>query len=461
MPVPLHIVSGFLGTGKTTALRDQLTRRRGERVAVLVNDFGEASIDQAMVEDAGTFALREVAGACVCCTAPEGFTDALGALLDEVGAERIFIEPTGLARPADLIDTLLRGPHRDRIALQPVIVLIDPETFDPEATDVASLVRDQAEAADVLIANRVDLASHAALARFDAWAEARWPRPLGVWRTTHGRLPEAALSWPEGEGLRAPRHAHHDHDHDHGHDDMVARSLRWSADVLFDRDRLGDALARLATGQAGAPLARLKGLFRTPEGVWLLEIAGGRVHERPTSFRRDSRVDVIVRGADRAPLDRAAAWLEDAVCTPEERATDAARVEVVLPSGARHRLDRTALAALSDGVPDVAVLIPKRRGTAARVAALLAALDAPADAEVVVVAADGYATPPVPVSALHPGLLVHTLDEGALPVDQGGPFRLLIPGDAGPGGPCANVKGVVKIVLRSALPPAAQPDPAW
>ncbi|MCG8590439.1 MAG: hypothetical protein MJE66_14210, partial [Proteobacteria bacterium] len=113
--IPVHIIGGFLGTGKTTLIRDQLAQRGDENVAVIVNDFGEASLDEATLASSGDapFAITNIPGGCVCCTAPEGFVDALGATL-ETGPDRLLIEPTGLARPQDLVDTIQRSPHRDR-----------------------------------------------------------------------------------------------------------------------------------------------------------------------------------------------------------------------------------------------------------------------------------------------------------------------------------------------------------
>ena len=108
---------------------------------------------------------------------------------------------------------------------------------------------------------------------------------------------------------------------------------------------------------------------------------------------------------------------------------------------------------LANGVEDVSTLVPGRAGEAARVSVLLQTLDAPGDGDAVVVASDGYTTPPVPVSALTTAILVHSLGGDPLPARLGGPFRLLIPGDAGPGGPCANVKGVVRIALRGRRDP--------
>ncbi len=217
-------------------------------------------------------------------------------------------------------------------------------------------------------------------------------------------------------------------------------TLVWAPDVVFDRGRLLAALR-------GLDAVRIKGLFRTDEGTVLLQTAGGALSEEPSGRRSDRRVDVIARhGVD---LRAAEAALEAARMRPRELVARGTAVEVALPDGSTRTFDRAALAGLAGGVDDVSTLIPKRAGAAARLGALLREVGAPADASAVVVAIDGYVTPPVPLSALDAAVLVHSLAGEALPADQGGPFRLLIPGDAGPGGPCANVKGVVRVAIRS------------
>lgn len=447
MAVDVHVIGGFLGTGKTTALLRQLRARRGvEKVAVVINDFGTASIDAELVGDEGN-TVAEIEGACICCTAPAGFSAAVGQLVDEVRPDRIFVEPTGLARPADLIDTLRRAPYADRIRIAPLVVLVDPSTLDVDAAQRIALVRDQAEAADVLVANRVDLASDEDLRAFAAWADGLWPGPMRVLQTTHGELPDDVWTWPKQRGGQV-RFAHdRGADRAVGHG-VVAGSWVWPSDTVFHRLRLVDALARLAAGEAGAALARLKGLFRTEEGVTLVEVAGGRVTDRPTSYRRDSRVDVLFHGEDADAVRVAEAWLGAAVMSEDERQAIASGVEVVRPDGSRRVFDRDEIMALPGGIDDIRPLVPKRRGSAARLMAVLEEAGVPSDAELVVVAADGYATEPVAVADLSTALLVHSVDGGALPATGGGPFRLLVPGDAGPAGPCSNVKGVVRLAAR-------------
>jgi G3E family GTPase len=455
LPVPVHILGGFLGTGKTTTIRAQLAARPGERVAVIVNDFGEAGLDATTLEGSAPYKLTSIPGGCVCCTAPEGFVAALGAVLAEA-PDRVWIEPTGLARPQDLVDTIRRSPHQDAVEIAPVVVLVDPARLGAATSESErELIAQQIGIADVLVANRTDLCSDDALVRFDALVAGLWPGPLAVHRTTHGRLPKQALEWPPGEGARLPRAAAHEHAHPQeiaSSAGYAAKSLRWSPDRVFSHERLARAALRASQGLAGAPLARLKGIFRTQEGALLLEVAGGSLHEERSHHRRDSRADLIFEGSDAGgAAERLADWLEGAALTERERGARAEEIELALPDGRVRIVRRSELMALPGGIDDVAKLVPKRSGAAARVAALLDAYEVPASGSAVLCAADGFASEPVPLSALRAGLLVHSQGDAALPREQGGPFRLLIP-DGTPGAPsaCSNVKAVTRIVVKSA-----------
>ena len=128
--------------------------------------------------------------------------DALGAVLAQ-RPDRLLIEPTGLARPQDLIDTIRRCPHGEALELAPVVVMVDPRQL--AAPESSALLREQAQVADLLVANRTDLASEAELAAFDRYAAELWPAPIAVLRTQHGILPRALLDWRAGEGPRSER----------------------------------------------------------------------------------------------------------------------------------------------------------------------------------------------------------------------------------------------------------------
>ncbi|MBX2796455.1 MAG: molybdopterin-dependent oxidoreductase [Myxococcales bacterium] len=446
MAVKVHVVAGFLGAGKTTVLSHLLKGLSGERVGLVVNDFGEAAIDrEILAPDGGD--VREIRGSCVCCTAPEGFVAELASLLEGGQLDRIFVEPTGLARPADVVDTLRRAPFFDQLQLQPLIVVVDPARI--VRGEVSDDVLAQAAVGDVIVANRIDQATSFEMELYRSWLQSLWPPPRQAHETQFGEVPHEVLQWGEqpapedrmarSEALFSPRRDH-DHDHDHAHGFEV-RTLSWDPDVVFHRGRLLDVVRELSA-------ERVKGIFRTDEGTVLLQRAASSLQESTTGRRSDSRVDVIVAHPGTEALDAAEQALATAVLDPSERQARAHTLEVALPDGSVRAFDRVSLAALPDPVPDVSVLVPNRQGAAARISEVLKAAAVGSSGDAVVVAADGYVTEPVPVDALLSGVLLHSMDDEPLPQGKGGPFRLLIPGDAGPGGPCANVKAVVRIALR-------------
>jgi G3E family GTPase len=448
---PIHVIGGFLGAGKTTALR-HLLQTRGERIAVVVNDFGDARIDAGIIEGLGGRAdgpaIQEIAGGCICCTAPAGFAAAIETLLTEVRPDRILVEPTGLARPQDLVDTLRRGPLAARLQVGPSVVLVDPRRLVGPAGPDAVLLRQQAEGADILVASFDDRCGDAERAAFRAYAAALWPGPLAMHFVSQGALPASVLVWPEDEGAAAPRFRLARLPASPSTQGYAGRSMVWDAATRFHGDRLRAAMADLAEEAA---LVRLKGVFSTVEGVLRVDIANAEVHLATSPWRRDSRVDVILRAqGDVAEdlFDVAMDLLAGAVLRDHERVVDDERLEIVGPDGLRHSFDRAALGALPGGVPDVSVLIPKRRGSAARLRAVFDAAGIAGDGMAVAIAADGMSSDPVAVGDLDAALVVYALGDGALPAGDGGPLRLLIPGDAGPAGPCSNVKGLVRVVVR-------------
>ncbi len=301
MKVPVHVLSGFLGVGKTTAVKDLLGRRADrERIAVVVNEFGTLGVDGALLSDCASCILREVPGGCVCCTAMADLEASLEEVSDLVAPTRFVLEPTGLAKPSELVD-LLRGPRwAARLDVRPVITLLDPLQDVEAAWRESALFRDQIETADVLVLNRCDLASEQEILRVEEFARALAPPKLRVVRAEHGVIPDEIWDLerpepPRGEALLAagPAHTHLRGNSSEGH---VGRGVAFPPERVFDADRLLAALEALRAGAlTKGRVARAKGLFHTTAGWRLHEIAGGRLSTGPTSWRRDSRVDVILK----------------------------------------------------------------------------------------------------------------------------------------------------------------------
>lgn len=168
--IPVTVIGGYLGSGKTT-LVNHLLRAGTERVAVLVNDFGDVDIDTSLIEhdDGETITL---ANGCICCSLVDGLAAALATVTAlDPRPERLVIEASGVADPA----TVAAYGHGPGLVLDAVVVLVDAETIRRRATDryVGDTVRGQLPSADIVVVNKVDLVDRAEVDAVVALVEER------------------------------------------------------------------------------------------------------------------------------------------------------------------------------------------------------------------------------------------------------------------------------------------------
>lgn len=129
--IPTHLIGGPLGAGKTSLIRHLLGQRpANERWAVLINEFGQIGLDAALLstDDEGV-SLGEVAGGCLCCVNGAPFQVGLGRLLRKARPDRLFIEPSGLGHPAQLLAQLQLPPWRGVLAVQPAVLVLDAQAM--------------------------------------------------------------------------------------------------------------------------------------------------------------------------------------------------------------------------------------------------------------------------------------------------------------------------------------------
>ena len=152
--IPITVIGGYLGAGKTT-LVNHILRSTDERIAVIVNDFGEISIDEDLIVAADSDKLT-LANGCICCSLAEGFAAALDTVRSAgVLPTRLLIEASGVADP----NQIAAYGHTPGLALDAVVVLADAEQVRRQANDrwVADTVRTQLAAADLVVVNKIDL----------------------------------------------------------------------------------------------------------------------------------------------------------------------------------------------------------------------------------------------------------------------------------------------------------------
>src|ERR1700685_1587216 len=127
--IPCTIVTGFLGSGKTTLIRHVLANAQGRLLAVIVNKFGDVGIDGAILKGCGNEAcpeenIVELANGCLCCTVADEFVPALDAILARDGVEHIVIETSGLALPKPLVQAFHWPAIKRRVTVDGVGVAV-------------------------------------------------------------------------------------------------------------------------------------------------------------------------------------------------------------------------------------------------------------------------------------------------------------------------------------------------
>jgi cobalamin biosynthesis protein CobW len=247
--IPVTIITGFLGAGKTTLVRHLMLNPQGRRLAILVNEFGDLGIDGEILKGCADAncpedAIVELTNGCLCCTVADDFVPTIAALLARPQPpDHILIETSGLALPKPLLKAFEWPDLRSRITVDGVIAVADAEAvadgrFAPDLAAIArqrladpsidhdtplgEVFEDQVACADIVILNKADLVSPERLAAARKIVLAEAPRSIPVLDITEGRVdPRVVL----GIGAAAEddldsRPSHHEAHEEHDHDDF-------------------------------------------------------------------------------------------------------------------------------------------------------------------------------------------------------------------------------------------------
>ncbi len=157
--ISTNIISGFLGAGKTTAIKNLLLKKpESERWAVIVNEFGKVGIDGTLLRN-DAVEIREIPGGCLCCVSSQLLSVGLNQIIKTVNPHRILIEPTGLGHPQKLIDSLTGEYYQSVLNLKAVINLLDARQLKDSRYTEHPAFTDQVQLADILVANKADVYS--------------------------------------------------------------------------------------------------------------------------------------------------------------------------------------------------------------------------------------------------------------------------------------------------------------
>ena len=271
MPVPVLLVTGFLGAGKTTVVNHLLAHAEGRRIAAVVNDFGAINIDAELIAGASD-GVVSLANGCICCSLEGDLLRTLSTLLRrDLKPEYIVIETSGVADPADIVRNLMDPVILREAPLETVLCVMDAGT-PPAALDDA-LMRSQLRVADIVALSKLDLAEEGAGGRLREAIRALRV-PAVVVDANHGEIPSALLFPATVDRAPAPREPGPKRPAEERFE-----TLSWTSDQPLSLPRLQQAIGRLAP-----KLARAKGLFETveqPGRLMVFQFAGGRATLAP------------------------------------------------------------------------------------------------------------------------------------------------------------------------------------
>ncbi|KIC31877.1 cobalamin biosynthesis protein CobW [Leisingera sp. ANG-S5] len=271
--IPVTVITGFLGAGKTTLIRHLMQNPQGKRLAVVVNEFGTAGVDGDILkscadENCPAENIMELANGCICCTVADDFIPTIEQLMDlPEKPDHIVIETSGLALPKPLLKAFDWPAIRSRITVDGVIALADAEAvakgqFAPDLDAVAAqreadesldhetplseVFEDQVSCADIVLLSKADLAGDAGVEKARAVIEAEAPRKLPILPMSEGVIDPRiilGLNAAAEDDLEA-RPSHHDGHHDHEHDDF--ESIVVEMGEVSDPEALQNAIVKLA-----------------------------------------------------------------------------------------------------------------------------------------------------------------------------------------------------------------------
>jgi cobalamin biosynthesis protein CobW len=331
--IPVTVVTGFLGSGKTTLIQHLIANANGKKLAVLVNEFGSEGVDGDILKscaDANCPAenIVELANGCICCTVADDFIPAMELLLSRrVKPDHILIETSGLALPKPLLKAFDWPEIRSRITVDGVIALADAEAVaagrfapDPAAveaqrladknldheTPLSEVFEDQIACADIILLTKADLAGAAGLEAAKAVISAEMPRRVPMLPITDGVVDSRIIFGlgAAAEDDLAARPSHHDGEDEHEHDDF--------ASVVIDLPEVNDIDALVASVQR---LAREHNVLRAKGYIavagkpmrLLLQAVGERVrHQYDTPWGARPRQSKLVLIGEQGDINEGA-----------------------------------------------------------------------------------------------------------------------------------------------------------
>jgi len=332
--IPATVITGFLGAGKTSLIRNLIENANGKRLALIINEFGDLGVDGEVLKGCGNENcseddIVELANGCICCTVADDFLPTIQTLLDrEDRPDHIIVETSGLALPKPLVRAFGWPEVRTQVTVDGVVTVIDGPAYrdglfaaNPDAVQaqreadenldhespLEELFEDQVNCADMILLNKSDMLSDTDIAKAETELKERVRPSVKLIKTSHGDISAAVLL---GIGAAAEddldgRKSHHDNTDNHEHDDFD------SFVVSLDNPETAEELInRLSAAIENHSILRAKGFIalKGKDMRLVIQAVGNRIQhyfdrEWNDGEAQDSRLVIIgEHGLDEAAI---------------------------------------------------------------------------------------------------------------------------------------------------------------
>ncbi len=323
--IPATVVTGFLGAGKTTMIRNLIEKANGKKLALVINEFGDLAVDGELLKGCGNLDctdedIFELANGCICCTVADDFLPTIEKILNlPEPPDHIVIETSGLALPKPLVRAFGWPEVRTRVTVDGVVAVLDGPAVaagrfadDPKRVNAIraegeeidhesplhEVYEDQLACADLVLLNKTDLMDDGTIETVSGEVGGRLRQGVRMVKTANGVIDTGILLGIDAaaEDDLDARPSHHDTEEEHDHDDFESFEVTVPSDV--SRDEL---ITRLETAITAHNILRVKGFVHLPgkEMRMIVHGVGARIQshfDRPWEAEEPRATRLVVIG---------------------------------------------------------------------------------------------------------------------------------------------------------------------
>lgn len=287
--IKVDVISGFLGSGKTTLVKKLLQVHQKEKVVLIENEFGDIGIDGELMEREG-FEVFEISSGCICCIMQKDFVQMLARIIEEFHPERIIIEPTGISILSEIIDILRKPEFSSLLQINSLVTVVDSVNYLQQCDVFGEFFEDQITNASVLTLSKSQLVDIETIAKIIASLQDFNQDVEIISKPWNALGPEEFVSLLDGQADLDFSDILHTDYKPCSENEFEALALKTSR--AFSQEELELCLIRLSQPQFGQVL-RGKGFLKSPQGFLDFSYTNGQFMISLSKFKSSGKLCLI------------------------------------------------------------------------------------------------------------------------------------------------------------------------